>query len=110
MGQLLYLLIYLDVHLNDAGEVDGGALLYVPLLRPHDDGLGLDDPQVHAVLEVRRGADLVAALGQAECPLHLHPPGSCTTPGPASPQASAPASTQRSRGCVAPAVGSVLKC
>ena len=54
-----------DVHLNDAGEVDGGALLYVPLLRPHDDGLGLDDPQVHAVLEVRRGADLVAALGQA---------------------------------------------
>ena len=58
---------YLDIHLYDAGEVDGGALLYVPLLRPHDDGLGLDDPQVHAVLEVRRGADLMAALGQAVC-------------------------------------------
>ena len=55
------------------------------------------------MLEVRRGADLVAALGQAVSPLHLHPPGSCTTPGPASPQVSAPASTQRSRGCVAPA-------
>ena len=62
-----YLLIYLHTYLYDACEVDGGALLYVPLLRPHDDGLGLDDPQVHAVLEVRRGADLVAALGQAVC-------------------------------------------
>ena len=48
----------LFTHLYQAGEVDGGALLYVSLLGPEDDGLGLDDPQVHPVLHVRRGADL----------------------------------------------------
>ena len=45
-------------HLYQAGEVDGGPLLDVSLLGPEHDGLGLDDPQEHPVLHVRRGAHL----------------------------------------------------
>ena len=45
-------------HLYQAGQVDGGALLDVSLLGPEHDGLGLDDPQEHPVLHVRRGAHL----------------------------------------------------
>ena len=40
--------------LDDAGEVDGGTLLYVELWGPEDDGDRLDDSQVDPVLKVRR--------------------------------------------------------
>ena len=39
--------------LDDAGEVDGGALLDVELGGAEDDGDGLDDRQVDPVLQVR---------------------------------------------------------
>ena len=58
---LQYVVLMADTqypHLYQAGEVDGGPLLDISLLGPEHDGLGLDDPQEHPVLHVRRGAHL----------------------------------------------------
>ena len=50
--------------LDDAGEVDGGALLDVELGGAEDGGDGLDDPEVDPVLQVRGGGH----LGQGRSP------------------------------------------